>query len=253
MADATWVFDFDSTLVDFETLEVLAGIALEGRPDAAAVRVEIERLTDLAMSGELAFAEALNRRLALLPLTRTHVAALAAEAVRRLSSSVRRNLGFFHDHADRVVIVSGGLREVIAGVAEALGVSPARVVANDLLYDGDRVVGVADSPLLAPFGKARALEALNLPRPVIMVGDGWTDAEVKQAGAADRFYAFTEIVRRERAVAAADAEAGSMDELLHLEGLSGRWSYPRSRMRMLLLEAVHPAAVQRLELSLIHI
>jgi len=247
MADATWVFDFDSTLVDFETLEVLAEIALEGRSDASSVRVEIERLTDLAMSGELPFAEALKRRLALLPLTRGHVRQLAGDAVRRLTASVERNRAFFRDHADRLVIVSGGFREVIAGVAQALGVSADRVIANDLVYDGDRVAGVADSPLLAPFGKALALKAIDLTRPVVMVGDGWTDAEVKQAGVADRFYAFTEVVRRERAVAAADAEAASIDELLHLEGLSGRWSYPRSRMRMLLLENVHPAAVQRLE------
>ena len=37
-----------------------------------------------------------------------------------------------------------------------------------------------------------------------------------------------------------------MDELLHAEGLAGRWSYPRSRIRMLLLENIHPAAVDRL-------
>ena len=247
MADAIWVFDFDSTLVDFETLERLAEIALEGRPDAAAVQLEIERLTDLAMAGELPFAEALTQRLALLPLTRGHIDQLAEDAVRRLTPSVERNRTFFRDNADRLVIVSGGFREVIAGVAGSLGVPPGRVIANDLVYDGERVAGVADSPLLAPFGKAGALKALLLPRPVVMVGDGWTDAEVKQAGVADRFYAFTEIVRRERAVAAADAEVRSIDELLHLEGLAGRWSYPRSRMRILLLEAVHPAAVERLE------
>jgi len=247
MADAIWVFDFDSTLVDFETLELLAGIALEDRPDAAAVRLEIERLTDLAMAGEIPFAEALKRRLALLPLTRGHIDQLARDAIRRLTPSVERNRTFFRNHADRLVIVSGGFREIIAGVADSLGVPPDRVVANDLVYDGERVAGVADSPLLAPFGKAEALKGLSLPRPVVMVGDGWTDAEVKQAGVADRFYAFTEVVRRERAVAAADAEVRSIDELLHLEGLSGRWSYPRSRMRMLLLEAIHPAAVERLE------
>ncbi|WP_374513883.1 phosphoglycerate dehydrogenase [Brevundimonas sp.] len=38
-----------------------------------------------------------------------------------------------------------------------------------------------------------------------------------------------------------------MDELLHAEGLAGRWSYPRSRMRILLLENIHPAAVARLQ------
>ena len=48
-------------------------------------------------------------------------------------------------------------------------------------------------------------------------------------------------------MAVADAEAGSLDEVLHAEGLAGRWSFPRSRMKMLLLENIHPAAVERLE------
>ena len=249
MSDAaTYVFDFDSTLVDFETLEALAEVALEGRSDADSVRDEITRLTDLAMAGEMPFAEALRRRLDLLPLKRHHIDALAASAVARLAPSVRRNLPFFRENAGRIVIVSGGFSEVIAGVAEALGVPSRQVVANDLAYDADGgVAGVAEGPLLAPFGKAEALRALQLAGPVIMVGDGWTDAEVRQAGVADRFYAFTEVVRRERVVAAADAEVRSLDDLLHLEGLSGRWSYPRSRMRILLLENVHPAAVERLE------
>ena len=244
---ATFIFDFDSTLVDFETLEVLADIALEGSPEAGAVRAKIARLTDRAMTGDMPFGEALTRRLALLPLTRSHLDRLAGEAEARLTASVRRNLAFFRDNADRIVIVSGGFREIIAPVARSLGVSPDRIVANDLTWDAEgRVAGVADSPLLDPFGKAEALKVLNLTGPVVMVGDGWTDAEVRQAGVAARFYAFTEVVRRPNVVAAADAEVRSIDELLHLEGLAGRWSYPRSRMRMLLLENVHPAAVERL-------
>jgi D-3-phosphoglycerate dehydrogenase len=247
MADAaTWVFDFDSTLVDFETLERLADLSLEGVADAEARRAEIARLTDATMAGEVPFAEGLARRLALLPLTRDHVAAVAAEAVARLTSSVARNRAFFRDHADRIAIVSGGFDEVIAPVAEALGIAPGRVVANTLTYDAEgRVTGVADSPLLQPRGKALALQ--SMPRPLVMIGDGWTDYEVRQAGVADRFYAFTEVVRRAPVVAAADAEVRSLDEVLHLEGLAGRWSYPRSRMRILLLEAIHPAAVERLE------
>ena len=249
MADATFVFDFDSTLVRIETLEALADIALAGSPDAAAVRAEIGRLTDQAMAGEIGFGEALNRRLALLPLTRDHIAALAARILDEGTPSVRKNLAFFRDNPDRVVIVSGGFREIIAPVAERLGVAPDRVLCNDLLYDAEgRVTGVDETnPLSRAGGKAVAIAALNLPRPVVMVGDGWTDAEVKQAGAADRFHAFTEIVRRDPVVAAADSEVRSLDELLHIEGLTGRWSYPRSRMRMLLLENVHPAAVERLQ------
>ncbi len=250
MADAaTFVFDFDSTLVRIESLEALAGLALDGVEDAGAIREEVSRLTDAAMAGEIGFGEALRRRLALLPLHRRHVEALADRVADELAPSVQRNLAFFRERADRIVIVSGGFREIVAPVAALIGVAGDRVLANDLLYDAaGRVTGVdSANPLAEADGKARAIEALSLPRPRIMVGDGWTDAEVRQAGAADRFYAFTEVVRRGPVVEAADAEVASIDELLHAEGLAGRWSYPRSRMRILLLENIHPAAVARLQ------
>jgi D-3-phosphoglycerate dehydrogenase len=250
MADAaTFVFDFDSTLVRIESLEALADLALDGADDGAAIRDEVGRLTDAAMAGEIGFGEALRRRLALLPLHRRHVEALAARVADELVPSVQRNLAFFRQHADRIVIVSGGFREIVAPVAARLGVAADRVLANDLVYDADgRVTGVDPAnPLAEAGGKARAIDALAPSRPLVMVGDGWTDAEVRQAGAADRFYAFTEVVRRRPVIGAADAEVASIDELLHAEGLAGRWSYPRSRMRILLLENIHPAAVARLE------
>jgi D-3-phosphoglycerate dehydrogenase len=245
----TLIFDFDSTLVRIETLEALADIALEGRADAASIQAEVAALTDRAMSGDLDFGQALRARLALLPLRRVHVEALADRILDEGTPSVRRNLKFFNDHADRIVILSGGFREIIAPIAQRLGVSPDRVLCNDLTYDADgRVTGVDDAnPLSHGNGKPEVIRGLGLAGPVVMVGDGWNDAEVKLKGAADRFYAFTEIARRERVVEVADAEARSIDELLHAEGLAGRWSYPRSRIRMLLLENIHPAAVERLE------
>ncbi|QTC93027.1 phosphoglycerate dehydrogenase [Brevundimonas goettingensis] len=248
-ATPTFVFDFDSTLVRIETLEALADIALAGHPEADNVRAEIAKLTDQAMSGEVDFGTALRRRLALLPLTRAHVEQLADRILDEGTWSVRRNLRFFQENADKIVILSGGFREIIAPVAEGLGVAPERVLANDLVYNAEgRVTGVDDqNPLSWDNGKPKVIEALGLARPIVMVGDGWNDAEVKLAGAADRFYAFTEIARREKVVAVADAEAPSMDELLHAEGMAGRWSYPRARIRMLLLENIHPAAVERLQ------
>ncbi|MBX3477891.1 MAG: phosphoglycerate dehydrogenase [Brevundimonas sp.] len=248
-ARPVFVFDFDSTLVRIETLEALADLALAGVADAPAVRDQIGRLTDAAMAGDIDFGAALRSRLALLPLTRAHVDALADRILDEGTPSVRRNRQWFLDNADRVVIVSGGFREIIAPIAERLGVAAERVLCNDLRYDAEgRVTGVDEAnPLSQAGGKAVAIRALNLTAPVIMVGDGWTDAEVKQAGAADRFYAFTEIARRAPVMAAADAVAASMDELLHAEGERGRFSYPPSRIRILLLENVHPAAVERLE------
>ena len=122
-ARPTLIFDFDSTLVAFETLEALADIALADSADAGPIRAEIAALTDRAMAGELEFGDALRRRLALLPLTRDHVATLAQRASDLLTASVRRNLNFFQQHKGKVVILSGGFREIITPVAEELGVS----------------------------------------------------------------------------------------------------------------------------------
>ena len=245
----TYVFDFDSTLVRIETLEALADIALGGALDAAAIRDRISALTDAAMAGDLPFGEALRLRLSLLPLTRAHVTELAERILDEGTPSVRRNLRFFRENAGRIVILSGGFREIIAPLAAHLHIPADQVLCNDLLYDADGFVTGVDpaNPLAEAGGKPVVIKALALPGPVVMVGDGWTDAEVKLQGAADRFHAFTEIVRRETVVAAADAEAPSMDEFLHAEGLAGRYSYPRGRIRILLLENIHPAAVERLE------
>ena len=57
-ARPTLIFDFDSTLVDFETLEALADIALADAPGASDTRAQIAALTDQAMGGEI---EARNR------------------------------------------------------------------------------------------------------------------------------------------------------------------------------------------------
>jgi len=249
MTSPVFIFDFDSTLVRIETLEALAEIALSDAPDAAAKKAEIAALTDQAMTGQVDFGTALRRRLELLALTRGHVEALTDRILDEASASIRRNVDFFERHAERVYILSGGFREVIAPLAARLGVAPGHVLANDLIYDDEgRVTGVEDAnPLSRDNGKPEVIKALNLTGPVVMVGDGWTDAEVKLAGAADRFYAFTEVVSRQKVIEVADATAASLDEVLFAEGVAGRWSYPRNRVRMLLLENIHPAAVERLE------
>lgn len=249
MTSPVFIFDFDSTLVRIETLEALAEIALSDAPDAAAKKAEIAALTDQAMTGQVDFGTALRRRLELLALTRSHVETLTDRILDEASASIRRNVDFFERHAERVYILSGGFREVIAPLAARLAIAADHVLANDLIYDDEgRVTGVDDAnPLSRDNGKPEVIKALNLTGPVVMVGDGWTDAEVKLAGAADRFYAFTEVVSRQKVIDVADATAASLDEVLFAEGVAGRWSYPRNRVRMLLLENIHPAAVERLE------
>ena len=246
-AGPTFIVDFDSTFTRVEALDVLGEIALADHPDRDAVLAQIRTLTDKAMSGEIGFADALAHRLALLRPRREHLPPLIERLKAEVSASIRRNRDFFERHGERVYVVTGGFHDYVDEVVADFGLPPDRVLANRLAFDGEgAVIGVeAANPLSRDGGKVAAVRALGLAGPVVMVGDGWTDYEVRAAGAAERFHAFTENVARARVVDAADCVSASWDEVLHREGLAGRWSYPRSRMKVLLLENIHPAAADR--------
>lgn len=64
------------------------------------------------------------------------------------------------------------------------------------------------------------------------------------AGLANKFFAFTENVEREKVLTKADHIAPSLDEFLYLNKLNTAISYPKNRINVLLLENVHPFAVE---------
>ena len=72
----------------------------------------------------------------------------------------------------------------------------------------------ATSPLATQGGKLGVVEALALPRRILAVGDGATDAAI--APAADAFVAYTGFVRRAPVVAVADHQGSSFTQLLEL-------------------------------------
>ena len=214
-----FIVDFDSTIVRVEGLEVLSEIVLAGAPDRDETLATIAALTDRAMSGEMAFEDSLQARLALLRPSRAQVAEAAERLRGELSPSARRNAGFFA--SPDVYVLSGGFREMIAPAAADLGVPQDRLLANSFVYGPDGRADGCDTanPLSRSGGKAEAVRRLGRTDEVVAVGDGWTDYEIRAAGAAQRFYAFVETVERPRVVAHADRVARSFDDLLAQEGL----------------------------------
>ncbi|MGA1198438.1 MAG: phosphoglycerate dehydrogenase, partial [Candidatus Latescibacterota bacterium] len=61
---------------------------------------------------------------------------------------------------------------------------------------------------------------------------------------ADKFYVFTENVARENILEKADHVTPSLDEFLYLNNLNTAISYPKNRINVLLLENIHPKAVE---------
>lgn len=215
MRFATVVFDFDSTLVDDETLEFVCDRALAGRSDRDAVLAEIKRITELGVTGAIPFEESIARRMALVAPRRADVEDVAQGFVDRISPSILSHLDFFRENGESLYIVSHGFDELIEPTVRKLGIDMSRVFANKFVFDDDGVARSIDvtRPLSRAGGKARALLSARVPGPVVMIGDGYTDYEVKLHGAADAFVAYVEHAHRERAVENADRVAKSFAEV----------------------------------------
>ncbi|HET7587361.1 MAG TPA: phosphoglycerate dehydrogenase [Gammaproteobacteria bacterium] len=236
-----FLIDFDSTLVKLETLEVLAEVALDGAPDKADRQAKVATLTAQAMNGEISFRAALAERLAIINGRREHLAAVIERLNGNVSDSFLRNRDFLHRHASRIFIVSSGFREVVEPVAVALGLRADHIYANRFIDDrSGNVIGFeTDNPLTDDDGKIAVAQTLRLDGELVVVGDGWSDYRICAAGAAARFYAFTENVSHPRVVEAADRVAPNFDEVLFDCGFAPSVSYPKNRIDVLLLENIH--------------
>ncbi len=244
-----FVFDFDSTLVQVESLPELARISLRHHPERVERLREVERITELTANGKMSMAEGIALRIELASAHQKHVDSLIRVLKRSLTPSVKRNRLFFKNYRSQIYVLSNGFQEFIAPVTLTLGLNSHHVFANSLILDDRGYVVGFDSrnPLVHQDGKARVLRSVQLDGEIFVIGDGFSDVQIKEAGLATRFYAFTENVRRESVVDQADHVLPSLDELLFLHSLPMPGSYPRSRMRVLLLEGIHPAAGEYLE------
>lgn len=243
-----YVFDFDSTLTSVEALDVLAEITLANKPEKEAVVAEIQKITNLGIDGDISFTESLERRLALLTANKSDLDTLVGELKNKISDSIVRNKEFFEKYADDIYVISCGFKEFIEPIVASYNIPPHKVYANTFTYDNQgNITGFDKQNVLSSHnGKIECLKSMNLSGEVQVIGDGYSDYVMREAGIADKFFAFTENVSRDKATANADHVTPNMDEFLYVNDLPRHISYPKNRIKVLLLENVHPDAFQKL-------
>jgi len=243
-----YVFDFDSTLTRVEALDVLAEMTLQGKANKQEVITEIQEITNLGIDGDISFTESLERRIKLLKAHRDDLDQLVVELRQKISKSIEANKDFFHDYADDIYVISCGFKEFIDPIVEAYNIPSDRVYANTFTFDDEGyIVGFDEDNVLASHnGKIACLKNLNLEGEVQVIGDGYSDYVMREAGIADKFFAYTENVHREKATSNADHVAPNMDEFLFVNDLPRKISYPKNRIKILLLENIHPDAFENL-------
>jgi len=238
------VIDFDSTFTKVEALDLLVDIVFEDHPDKENIRSQITDITNQAMEGKISFRQSLEKRLAIIQPHKKHLEQLATRLKNLVSESFKRNRDFFRKYADNIFVISNGFHIFIDPVVTEFGIKPEHIFANRFFFDEDgRVTGFdTDNPLSDNNGKVEQLRRLNLSGDIYVIGDGYTDYEIKAAGLANKFYAFTENVERNSIMEKADHITPSLDEFLYLNKLNTTISYPKNRIHVLLLENIHPVA-----------
>ncbi|HEY9449914.1 MAG TPA: HAD-IB family phosphatase [Gemmatimonadaceae bacterium] len=209
-AYASVVLDMDSTVSSLEGIDWLAKQCNEE------VARQVAALTRRAMGGELGLHEVYGERLALIRPSTASIAALARLYEQRVAPGAPAAIERMRAAGVNLVIVSGGILQAIVPCARTLGFADTDVHAVRMYFNehGEYDGYDASSPLTTHDGKEDVVRALSLARPILAVGDGATDSAM--AAAADSFAAYTEFVRREQVVAAADRVLRSFDDLLEL-------------------------------------
>lgn len=244
-----FIIDFDSTFTQVEALDVLAEIALKDNENQAKAIQEIKDITDRGMEGGISFRESLMRRIEILQANKKHLPELVERLSSLVSPSFKRNTEFIEKYKDQIFIISNGFKDFIVPIVKKFGIKEEHVFANEFEYGSDdEIVGFDEANLLSQNnGKPKQIESLKLDGEVFVLGDGYTDFEIKKAGLAHKFYAFTENVRREKILSEADHEAPSLDEFLFTQKLERAHSYPKNRIKALLLENIHEGAIRKLK------
>ena len=246
--DRKYVFDFDSTLTRVEALDVLAEITLKGRPDREEIIREIQHITNLGIDGDISFTESLERRIRMLQANRDHLPQLIEQLRKKISKSISSNKEFFETYASQIFVISAGFREFIVPIVAEYNIPEDRVYANTFEFDeAGNIIGFDETNVLAKHnGKIECLKNLDLDGEVQVIGDGYSDYVMREAGIAHKFFAYTENVHREKAARHADHITPNLDEFLFVNDLPRNLSYPKNRIKILLLENVHPVAFDNL-------
>lgn len=207
---ASVVLDVDSTLCGIEGVDWLAARR------SSTLAAEIVRLTAGAMAGEMDLQAIYATRMDRIRPDADDLAALAAAYRESVATSAADVLRQLRAAGVQLHLVSGGLRQAILPVSRDLGFDQSELHAVAVVLDDAGRYQDFDrhSPLCTTGGKCQVVSALCLPAPILAIGDGISDAALRDV--ADAFVAYTGYVRREAVVRLATRECGAFDDILNL-------------------------------------
>ena len=210
------IIDFDSTFVTVESLDELAHIVLKDNPESAQRLETIRAITRAGMEGSIPFDESLSKRLKLLNINQKDIHAATIVLAKKVTPSFKRNKQFLMENAQNILIISGGFYEMIIPIVSEYGILEDQVFANKFVYKGTSRIAQVDSQniMAQSGGKVAQANALGLAGEIHVIGDGYTDYQIKSEGPAKKFFAFIENIRRNSVCEVADVVLSNIDDYI---------------------------------------
>lgn len=163
------VFDFDSTLMDGETLEILA--------KQIGIEKQVKEITDLAMQGKIDFFESLQNRVSLLK-------GLKVETVNEICKNLpimtgaKETIQELKNRGYKVICFSGGFKNATIPFAEKIGLDCE--FSNILHSKNGMLTGMVGGEMMFNDSKGHMMQKIQkllnvTPDNTIAIGDGAND------------------------------------------------------------------------------
>ena len=211
LAKKVVVLDMDSTLIQQEVIDLLAG--------KAGVEDQVKEITERAMRGEIDFAASLHERVSLLVGLPESILDEVRDEI-SLTPGAKTLVRTLQRLGHTVCVVSGGFNQVIEPLLNQLGITHFK--ANTLEIVDGVLTGRISGPVIDRAAKAVALQEFAQAEGVdlaqtIAIGDGANDLDmIAIAGLGIAFNAKPAV----RAAADSSVTAPYLDSVLYLLGIN---------------------------------
>jgi len=207
------VFDMDSTLIQGEAIDEIAG--------AAGVGQQVAQITEAGMQGKIDFKESLTKRVALLAGVEENVLSSVAQNL-VLTQGAERLVSKLKQLGYKIGIISGGFEYFGKFLQNKLGLD--YVFTNRLEINDGRLTGKLKGDIIDGQKKAEILRTIarveNISlRQTIAVGDGANDVPMISIAGLGVAFKAKSIVEKN---AQRSISSVGLDGLLYLMGLSER-------------------------------
>ena len=212
------IIDFDSTFISLESLDEFILNNISNSADNSELRAKIERITNQGMEGIIDFNFSVNERLKYLRANRDSIKLFTKILKKNITKSFLSNKQFIIKNSHKILIISGGFKELIAPVVKDYKIKKDQIYANEFMFNKNGIIKTISKKTLSykHTTKAQLVRSLNLKGLTHIIGDGMTDCEVWLKGYADKFYAFTENMERKAVVNSSRHVINCLDDYIKI-------------------------------------